>query len=229
MNIILTGASQGIGYELTKKFIQDKHQVVAIARSRKKLQQLENELNSESLYCFEFDLLTVDYQESLVPFVKEHFTKVDILINNAGVLINKPIKELTDGDFDQLFHVNVKSAFKLTRELLPLFNKDAHIVNISSMGGVQGSIKFRGLSLYSASKAALSVLTECLAEELKELNIKVNALALGAVQTEMLAKAFPNYKAPLQAGEMASFIADFAINGAHYFNGKIIPVSTTTP
>jgi len=229
MNIIITGASRGIGYELAKKFVQDKHQLIAIARSGQKLQQLENELKSENFHFLEFDLASADYSGKLIPYVKQYFEKVDILINNAGLLINKPIAELTDDDFDQTFNINVKSAFKLTRELLPLFNKDAHIVNISSMGGVQGSAKFPGLSLYSSSKAALAVLTECLAEELKAQHIIVNALALGAVQTEMLAQAFPDYKAPLKAVEMAGFIADFALNGHRVYNGKILPVSLSTP
>jgi NAD(P)-dependent dehydrogenase (short-subunit alcohol dehydrogenase family) len=105
----------------------------------------------------------------------------------------------------------------------------AHIVNISSMGGFQGTSKFPGLSAYSSSKAALSGLTECLAEELKDKNIAVNCLAIGAVQTEMLAKAFPGYKAPLSAKQMAEFICNFSLTGHLYFNGKIIPVSSTTP
>jgi NAD(P)-dependent dehydrogenase (short-subunit alcohol dehydrogenase family) len=97
------------------------------------------------------------------------------------------------------------------------------------MGGVQGSAKFAGLSAYSSSKAALCTLTECLAEELKLENISVNCLALGAVQTEMLSKAFPGYRAPLSASEMAEFIVQFARSGHYYFNGKILPVSSTTP
>ena len=108
-------------------------------------------------------------------------------------------------------------------------NTNSHIVNIGSMGGFQGSAKFKGLSLYSAAKGAVAVLTESMAEEFKERGIKVNALALGAVQTEMLASAFPGYKAPLTAGQMAEFIADFALNGHKYFNGKILPVSLSTP
>jgi len=229
MNIIITGASRGIGYELAKKLIQHGHQLIVIARNRKKLQQMEKDFRSDNFHFLEFDLSVADYNKVLVPFVKAHFTKVDILINNAGLLINKPFEELTDDDFDRTFNLNVKSVFKLTRELLSIFSKGAHIVNITSMGGVQGSAKFSGLSLYSASKGALSVLTECMAEELKVQNIKVNALALGAVQTEMLSQAFPDYKAPLQAEEMATFIADFALTGHHYFNGKILPVSVSTP
>jgi NAD(P)-dependent dehydrogenase (short-subunit alcohol dehydrogenase family) len=97
------------------------------------------------------------------------------------------------------------------------------------MGGFQGAAKFPGLSAYSSSKAALAGLTECLAEELKSKNISVNCLAIGAVQTEMLAKAFPGYKAPLKPNQMAEFICNFALTGHTYFNGKIIPVASTTP
>ena len=119
----------------------------------------------------------------------------------------------------------------LIQSLLDLLRKsrEAHVVNISSMGGVQGSKKFPGLSAYSASKAALQVLTECLAEEFKEENIAFNSLALGAVQTDMLAETFPGYKAPLKASEMAEFIADFAINGRRFYRGKTVQVSLSTP
>ncbi len=229
MNVIITGASSGIGYELVKKFIHAGHAVIAIARNRHKLLQLENELKSENFHYLGFDLSTDDYKKELIPFVRKRFIKVDILINNAGMLINKTLGEMSDEDFDQIFNINVRSPFRLVRDLLPNYSNNAHIVNISSMGGVQGSVKFPGLSLYSASKAALAVFTECLAEEFKSRNIRANALAIGAVQTEMLSNAFPGYKAPLKASEMAGFIFDFALNGQQYFNGKIIPVSLTTP
>jgi len=152
-----------------------------------------------------------------------------VLINNAGLLINKPFYDLTPVDFDELFTINVKSAFLLVKQLLPRLDNRSHIVNIGSMGGVQGSVKFPGLSLYSASKGALAVLTECLAEELKATGIKVNCLALGSVDTEMLSKAFPGFTAPVDAPSMGAFIRDFALQGHRFFNGKIIPVSVSTP
>src|SRR5208282_5900863 len=99
------------------------------------------------------------------------------------------------------------------------------IVNISSIGGVQGSAKFKGLSAYSSSKAALINITECLAEEFKERGIAVNCLALGSVQTEMFSAAFPSFEAALTAEEMANYISEFAVTGNKYFNGKVIPVS----
>lgn len=234
MNIIITGASGGIGYETAKYFCQSgNHSIIVIARSREKLVKLQKEchvVNPESTVTpLPFDLSQKDFTETLIPEIRKVVDSVDILINNAGKLVNKPVKEFTDQDFDSIFEVNVKSPFRLIRDLLPMMNTESHIVNISSMGGYQGSAKFPGLSLYSASKGALAILTECLAEELKDREIKVNCLALGAVQTEMLSRAFPGYKAPLTSAEMAEFLGDFAVNGHRFFNGKILPVSVSTP
>ncbi|MFA5417928.1 MAG: SDR family oxidoreductase [Bacteroidales bacterium] len=234
MNIVITGASNGIGFELAKQLSANSdNQVVGIARSGGKLQQLSSEVNSVSngghFYPVCFDLSLPDYTAELVPEILKHISTIDILINNAGLLINKPFEELTDVDFDHTFDVNVKAPFRLIRDLLGNFSQPAHVVNITSMGGVQGSSKFAGLSLYSSAKGALAILTECMAEELADKKICVNALALGAVQTEMLAKAFPGYLAPLSPIEMAGFIAEFALTGHHFFNGKILPVSLSTP
>ncbi|MFO7613494.1 MAG: SDR family oxidoreductase [Bacteroidales bacterium] len=229
MNIIVTGASRGLGFEMASIFAQNRdNKVIAIARGKEGLHRLKDSSGGD-LNIFPFDLVTGDFHGTLVPQILSVIKNIDILVNNAGLLGNKPFADLDDDDFDLMFGANVKSAFRLTRSLLPYFSENAHIVNIGSMGGYQGSVKFPGLSLYSASKGALAILTECLAEELKEKKIAVNCLALGSAQTEMLSQAFPGYKAPLTAAEMAGFIADFACNGHRYFNGKILPVSVTTP
>ena len=107
--------------------------------------------------------------------------------------------------------------------------KDGHVVNISSMGGIQGSMKFSGLSAYSSSKAALITLSELLAEEYKETGPSFNVLALGAVQTEMLEEAFPGYKASVSAVEMARYIMQFSLTGHQMYNGKVLQVSNSTP
>ena len=234
MNIVITGASRGIGFALAKKFAQTPgNKVFALARTEEKLAKLKSEIEQFSddtrLFYKPFDVMTGDVKNELLPVIKEDMQGIDILINNAGLLLNKPFEELSDADFDLTFGVNVKGVFRLIRDLMPLINKPAHIINISSMGGFQGSAKFPGLSLYSASKGAVAVLTECLAEELKDRKISVNSLSIGAVQTEMLKEAFPGYKAPLSSGEMAEFVADFAVNGQKYYNGKVLPVSSSTP
>lgn len=230
MNIIITGASRGIGREVALQLAnQAGNKVIAIARNKEKLQSLSREVSMpEQLITIPFDLRNADF-EALAIEIRGHISEIHVLINNAGVLLNKKISKLNAEDFDLMMDVNVKSAFLLSQALIPLFEPDGHIVNISSMGGYQGSAKFPGLSLYSASKGALAILSECMAEELKEYDISVNCLALGAAQTEMLAEAFPDYKAPLSAEQMASYIAEFAITGHKYFNGKILPVSLSTP
>ena len=235
MNIIVTGASRGIGYELVKQFSADPaNKIVAIARNKKALTKLKEECKkvnrSSSIFIVEADLSDLDSIGSLAKDIIKEIKHVDVLINNAGALVNKPFAATTITELENIYRVNVFSIYKLIQELFPHFNKKqrTHVVNISSMGGVQGSVKFSGLSAYSSSKAALIGLTECLAEEFKTKNITVNCLALGSVQTEMFAQAFPNYKAKTSAKDMAKFIATFALTGHQNFNGKILPVSVST-
>lgn len=236
MNIIITGASGGIGYHTALRLSTDEsNTVIAISRNIERLQQLKKESLDKnpfsSLRIIPFDLEDGSYLEDLLPQILKEFTIVDVLINNAGALINKPFESLHEADWEKMFFVNVMAPVKLIQLLLPYmgnFNR-SHIVNIGSMGGFQGSAKFAGLSAYSSSKAMLSTVSECLAEEFKEKNIHVNCLALGAAQTEMLSQAFPGYKAPLSAQEISEFIADFSLKAHHFMNGKIIPVSLSTP
>jgi NAD(P)-dependent dehydrogenase (short-subunit alcohol dehydrogenase family) len=230
MNIIITGASRGIGREVAKILASNEDNlVIAVARNGEKLAELKKDLeNPSNLVPMPFDLQNGNYDD-LARQIRVVMPEIHVLINNAGALVNKKISQLDENDFELMVTVNLKAAFFFSQALIPLFEPNGHIVNISSMGGYQGSAKFPGLSLYSASKGALAVLSECMAEELKEYKISVNCLALGAAQTEMLSEAFPGYKAPLSAGEMGSFIADFALNGHKFFNGKILPISLSTP
>ena len=233
MNIIITGASSGIGFETALEFsLHKENKIVAIARSAEKLRKLLEIARSISPECtllpVEFDIVNDDYA-ALIPFLKERLGHVDILINNAGTLINKPFVETTETDLDEMLKSNVVSHFRMIQNILPLMQSGGHILNIGSMGGFQGSVKFPGLSAYSASKAALHTLTECLAFELAETGIKVNCLALGSAQTEMLEAAFPGYQSPIMAFEMGKYVADFAKTGHKFFNGKILPVAVTTP
>lgn len=226
MNIVVSGASQGIGYETALLFSKNGHQVLAIARNNDKLRSLQEQ--NSLIKVLAIDLLDDSLRERVEGEIQE-WGKVDILINNAGQLINKPFMETTKEDFSDQYHSNVISAVTLIKALNERMSEGAHIVNITSMGGVQGSSKFPGLSAYSASKGALSILSECLAEEFVEKGISVNALALGAVQTDMLKNAFPDYKAPLTAKEMAEYICDFSINGNKYYNGKVLQVALGNP
>ena len=224
-NVIITGTSRGIGFELAQIFAKNNYQVLAISRNSDTLSRL----NIKNITCLSIDLTVESELKKIVKFVSDNWKTVDILINNAGKLINKPFENLSTVDFIEVYKVNVFAVAALTRLLIPKFTKGSHIVNISSIGGVQGSLKFPGLAAYSSSKGALLSLTELLAEEYKDEQFVFNALALGAVQTEMLEEAFPSYQAPVSAFEMAEYIYNFAINGNKYYNGKILQVSSSTP
>jgi NAD(P)-dependent dehydrogenase (short-subunit alcohol dehydrogenase family) len=231
---MITGASRGIGRAVTMKLARTKGVIiVAVARSSESLASLATVCNQKAgrpVVGFHAADLSSDITDNgLTAKIAALPGGLDILINNAGAFISKPFPEMQAGDFDHLFHTNVRGPFLLTRALLPYFNRGGHIVNIGSMGGFQGSTKFTGLSLYSASKAALACLSECLAVELAGRQVSVNCLAIGAADTGMLKAAFPNYTAPLSADDMASFVADFALKGHRFFNGKILPVALSTP
>jgi NAD(P)-dependent dehydrogenase (short-subunit alcohol dehydrogenase family) len=234
MNIIITGASSGVGFEAALELIlSGKHKVIALARSQDKLGKLleiAHGLNPQAeIYALAFDIVHDDYAD-LKQFIKSNLdNRVDILINNAGVLINKPFVNLKEMDFVEMLQSNFIGHVRMIQAMIDLMPQNSHIVNIGSMGAFQGSVKFPGLSAYSASKAALHTLTECLALELTDREIKVNCLALGSAQTEMLEEAFPGYQSPVMAFEMGKYIADFSITGQRFFNGKVLPVAVSTP
>ena len=223
-NVIITGTSRGIGLEMALLFASQGHQVAAI--SRKVAPQL---LGNPNITCLSADLSTEKGINEITAFISSSWKKVDIIIHNAGMLVNKPFVEITPSDFEKVYQVNVFGVAHLTQICIPYLNSGSHVVSISSMGGIQGSMKFPGLAAYSSSKGALITLSELLAEEYKEQGIAFNVLALGAVQTEMLQEAFPGYQAPTSAKEMAEYITNFALTGNKYYNGKVLQVSSSTP
>lgn len=223
-NIIITGTSRGIGFELALQFANAGHQVLAI--SRKMPQAL---IENKNITCLSVDLSKESELAIVEDFISKTWKKVDIIIHNAGSLVNKPFDQTTQEDFENVYKVNVFGVANLTRICLPYLQKGSHVVSISSMGGIQGSTKFPGLAAYSSSKGAVITLSELLAEEYKDYGIAFNVLALGAVNTEMLQEAFPGYDAPTSAKEMADYIFNFALTGNKYHNGKIIQVSSSTP
>ena len=223
-NIIITGTSRGIGYEMAMQFANAGHQVLAI--SRKTSQVL---MEHENITCLSIDISDENQLQQVCNFVSKTWKKVDILIHNAGSLLHKNFTEISSQEFQNIYKVNVFAVAELTKICIPFMEKGSHVVTISSMGGIQGSMKFAGLSAYSSSKGAVITLSELLAEEYKESGISFNVLALGAVNTEMLQEAFPGYEAPISAKEMADYIFNFALTGNKYYNGKVLQVSSTTP
>jgi len=220
---VVTGASRGIGYDLVQHIANQGHTVYALSRTIKTIKK------TPKLFPVAIDITDEKALEEFANQLKDNKVVVDALVNNAGALLNQPFSKTTKEDFEAVYRVNVFGLASLTRLLLPLIDPKGHIVNISSMGGIGGSSKFPGLAAYSSSKGAVNILTELLAEEYKESGPSFNALALGAVQTEMLAQAFPGFQAPLSAKEMAQYIFKFAVEGHHFFNGKTLPVSSSTP
>jgi 3-oxoacyl-[acyl-carrier protein] reductase len=225
--ILVTGCSRGIGLEMVRQFSSSGHTVLALSRNLQPLSDLSS--GNSNLSALQVDITTSQGIDKVVSFVESEWKHVDVIIHNAGALLNKDFKETTLEDFISIYSVNVFAVAELTRRLDRFLVRGSHVVAISSMGGVQGSAKFAGLSAYSSSKGAVITLMELLAEEYTDRDIAFNALALGAVQTEMLREAFPDYQARTSAKEMASFIVDFALKGNNFFNGKVLPVSNSTP
>jgi NAD(P)-dependent dehydrogenase (short-subunit alcohol dehydrogenase family) len=224
MNFIITGCSRGIGREVCRQLLDQGHQVLGISRS-----PMQDIWGEEGWSHLQADLSSSDSAEKISHKINDLNWEIDGLLNNAGQLINKPFLETTDEEFEKQFQANVISAVRTIQQVYPFLKRGAHLVNISSMGGFQGSSKFAGLSAYSTAKGALAILTECLPAELAAKEIRVNALCLGAVQTEMLEQAFPGFEAPLRAGEMADYIVHFLQEGGKVMNGRILPVALTDP
>jgi len=231
MNIIVNGASKGIGRAVVLQMAADKdNQLLATGRNEAKLKELQMECLNENVTYLRMDITGMNKEMAAIKdLIYNRFSRVDILINMAGSLIVSDFMKMHDDDFRSLMEANFFGPANLIKLVVPLMPEGAHIVNISSMGGFQGSSKYRGLAVYSASKAALSCLSECLAGELNESGISVNCLALGSVQTGMFENAFPGLKAPIGPKGMAEFISYFAINGNKYFNGKVLPVAVNNP
>ncbi len=229
--VIITGASSGIGFETAIELAVKGHKVLAIARNEEKLANLQKiiiSLNPNAqINVLTFDIVSGNYDE-LLEYISTNWRTFTTLINNAGILINKSFLETTTTDFAKMFECNVLGHVNMIKNLFNIMEKQSHILNIGSMGGFQDSSKFEGLSAYSASKAALHNLTQCFSQELLPYQISVNCLALGSAQTEMLEKAFPGYNSPVMAFEMGQYIANFALTGHKFYNGKILPVALNT-
>lgn len=243
MNVIITGASSGIGRSTALELLKFPGvRVVAISRNSVKLSSLQEEANrmgkGEFLRTYAGDITSDAFISSVAEEVEKSGIGVQVLINNAGKLIHKAISELSREEWREVYDTNVFSTAAMIKHFLPLLKQNlpmensvfqSHILNIGSVGGVQGSVKFAGLSAYSSSKGAMSILTECLAEELKSERIAVNCLALGSVQTEMFTAAFPGMEASMKSAKMGQYIAEFAMHGHRFYNGKVLPVTFSTP
>ena len=230
--VVVTGASRGVG-RATAKALVELHQctVVAVSRDAGGLASLKEECGGRAgmLEVLPTDLASTPGIEE----VQRHLAgrRLHGLVNNAGLLIKREWGDWTADDLQRLFLLNASVPLLLSQALSSLLegNPPGHIVNIGSMGGFQGSVKFPGLAAYSASKAAAANLTECMAEELKDRGVRCNCICLGAVDTAMLRAAFPRYTAPVGTEEVGRYISQFVVDGHNLFNGKVLPLAVSTP
>ena len=226
-NIVIIGGSTGIGRAIVERAALDSSNKITVFSRQEEL-MTSNYKSLENVTAHFLDLEKINISQ----FTENISTlnNIDILINNAGYLVKKDFEKLSHQDITKSYQINVIGIMQVVQATIPFIkSKGGHIVNISSMGGFQGSMKFPGLAAYSTSKAALCSFTELFAEEYKDSKIKMNCLCLGAVQTEMLEAAFPGFKAPHNPQQMAQYIYDFACRQGDFLNGKIIPVSLSTP
>jgi 3-oxoacyl-[acyl-carrier protein] reductase len=238
MHVIVTGASRGIGYHSAMQFAKiDGAVVFALGRNASALDKLRKQ-GGANIIPLAVDIADEARVKEAIGKISQSTSSIDLLLNNAGLLVNKPFGEISYSDWLTVYGANVFGVANLIRMALPMLRNGnisgggdtrSHIVNIASMGGIQGSQKFSGLTAYSSSKGALIILTECLADELQSTGIRINAVALGSVETEMFSEAFPGMKAGMKPASVASWINHFAMTGHEFFQGKVIPVSTTTP
>jgi short-subunit dehydrogenase len=231
MNILVNGGTRGMGRATVEILSKNpKNRLIVTGRNENALKSLVKSPQNKNIVTFVSESpLTNKRLESIKNHLTGENIKIDILINFAGVLHNSLFLDSEEEKAREMIEANFMGPALLIRQLIAFFSRGSHIVNIGSMGGFQGSVKFPGLSWYSASKAALASLTESLAAEFAEMGISVNCICPGAVQTEMLEEAFPGYLAQVSAHEAGLFIADFALNGHRYFNGKVLPFSRSTP
>jgi len=137
-NVVITGTSRGIGFELAKQFAEEGHNVLAISRNTQPLEKV----NHKNIKVISVDISNTDDLQKVKDFVDTNWKKVDILINNAGKLVNKPFTDLTSQDFLEVYKVNVFAVVETIQILIPYLSKGSHVVTVSSMGGIQGSINF---------------------------------------------------------------------------------------
>jgi short-subunit dehydrogenase len=233
MHVVITGAGQGIGKALAMEFSKKEQiNLYLISRSKENLAQAKDQCKKINPRA-QITIIPFDLDRILLEDIPAELdcSRIDILINNAGMLIRKDFANTEPDDMIDMITTNFLVPACLIKKLIDRMGGSlpSHVINIGSMAGFQGSKKFSGLSIYSATKAALASLTECLATELSSKNIYCNCLAIGSVQTDMLATAFPGYQTQLTPNQIAEFIVDFSVTGYKYFNGKVLPVSLTTP
>jgi 3-oxoacyl-[acyl-carrier protein] reductase len=188
---LVTGASRGIGRAISFLFAKKGAKVVLSARNKKELEEVAAEIkkNGGEAFVVPADMAKETDIKNLMAETAKRYGKIDLVINNAGLGIWGPVAEMKTKDFDAIFNVNVRGVFLMCREALPhlLKNGGGHIINIASVAAHNANAN---LAAYCASKAALVMLSESLALEVRNQNIKVTCVSPGSVASDF-ADEFP--------------------------------------
>jgi NAD(P)-dependent dehydrogenase (short-subunit alcohol dehydrogenase family) len=232
---IITGGGSGIGLAIADRFVKAGIRTIIIGRDPQKLAAARQQLG-DSCHPIVHDLNDLSSLPDLVLQIISRFGPIDILVNNAGINMKKDFQDVTDEEFDDILHTNVKAVFALSREVVKtmLPRRKGKIINISSMASIYGIPK---VIAYTASKAAIEGMTRAMAVELSPEGIQVNCIAPGFIATDMSAKALngdPERKQkvfartpmgrlgdPGEIGDAALFLAS---DQASYLTGVVLPV-----
>ncbi len=222
---IVTGASRGIGRATALRLAAAGARVVAMSRGGSDLRELA-ESHPDQIRTFEGDVSSEQDVENLFRETEANFGPCTMLVNNAGAIDPKPFVEVTREEWDQMFAVNVTGTFLTSRRAIPAMIDAGRgsIVNVASISGVNGPTKFPGFVSYCAAKAAVIMLTESLASELRDTPVRVNAISPGSVDTAMWAKASGGAPADMTPEEIAESIFFLLASTSRPVNGQNLHV-----
>lgn len=193
-NIVITGGSTGIGFEMAKDFLSQGAKVLITGRNADKLELAKKKLGDSSS-ILKSDASSMSDIKELANFCKSHFKSIDALIVNAGIAEKNTFGETTEEHFDKIFDINVKGLFFTVQNLLPSIKEEGSIVLTASIVSFKG---MPNLSLYNASKATVRSFARSLANDLKERKIRVNALSPGVTETPIMANGLEMGEADIQ-------------------------------
>ncbi len=215
----ITGGGRGIGAATAEALARKGARVIVASRTEAELTAIVAQLRAAGLDAASITLDVADEAavEAAFARIAAEQGRLDILVNNAAILLSGPFAEIAMTDWDRVLAINLRGAVLCARQAFRrMQERGGAIVNVSSLGGVPGTEKFPGYAAYTVSKFALTGLTEALAAEGREHRIRVNAVAPGAVDTDMLRQAAPHLRTrtgPADVAKIIAFLCDSAESG----------------